>query len=261
MELPKIGKKCARFDCKQLDFLPLQCKCGETFCSEHFNLHVESCETSKRPTRKESQKKEQVFVCSHEKCNERSIIPLICERCKKHFCVKHRHLTECEPMDEETLAREKEKYAQPARTFSEAKAVVDKELDKILAEAQKRTKSRAMANKVQLMKIKNKATGLKSIPVDNRIYFNVTHAERTVPVFVSNQWTVGRAIDAIALEMTLKNNNNKENEKKLRLFKNQDNNIISQSVSVTVNTLVDEKVIVDGESLIIEYVNDNCVHL
>ncbi|KAJ8975931.1 hypothetical protein NQ317_014891 [Molorchus minor] len=122
-----------------------------------------------------------------------------------------------------------------------------------------------MANKVQLMRIKNKATGLKTIPTLNRVYFNITYSkdqqEKTLPVFVSNQWTIGRAIDAIAQEMKLQNNNNKMNEKKLRLFKQDDKEIIYKDVSAKLDSLLNNDIIVNGESLIIEYVNNDCVKL
>lgn len=52
-----------------------------------------------------------------------------------------------------------------------------------------------MANKVQLMRIKNKATGLKTIPVADRVYFNVYHpgnSEKVSPIFVSKAWSVGK---------------------------------------------------------------------
>lgn len=123
-----------------------------------------------------------------------------------------------------------------------------------------------MANKVQLMKIKNKAGGLKTIPTTDRIYFNVSFCdsnklERTTPLFVSSQWTVGRAIDAIAQEMKLINNNNKSTEKKLRLFRKVNKEIVSEGVHVLLRDLVTKKVILDGENLIIQYVQDDCVKL
>lgn len=123
-----------------------------------------------------------------------------------------------------------------------------------------------MACKVQLMKIKNKATGLKSIPTTNRVYFNINYfdsnnVEKTTPVFVSNQWTVGRAIDAIAQELILPNYNNKSTEKKLRLFKKDDNEIISDSVSTVLNDLLNDKRVANGENLIIQYVADDCIKL
>lgn len=115
------------------------------------------------------------------------------------------------------------------------------------------------------MKIKSKAVGLKTIPIINRVYFNVSYhlnnVEKTIPLFVSNQWTVGRSIDAIAQEMRLVNNNNKSNELKLRLFKKDDNEIIAKDVSVVLDELLKSKILVDGENLIIQYVAKDCVKI
>lgn len=120
-----------------------------------------------------------------------------------------------------------------------------------------------MANKVQLMKIKNKAVGSKTIPIVNRVYFNVSNfdsnnMEKTTPIYVSNQWTVGRAIDAIAAEMKIPNNNNKSNEKKLRLFKKENNETICSNLSTVLNDLLNDKILMNGENLIIQYVADAC---
>lgn len=130
MELPALDKQCNEKDCNQLDFLPLQCKCGKLFCSHHFNTHVRSCETSRFLSEDELKKIENVSVCSYSECKENLIVPIVCERCKKSFCVKHRHLQECKERDADSIAAEKERYAAPARQFQEAKASVDKEVPK-----------------------------------------------------------------------------------------------------------------------------------
>lgn len=122
-----------------------------------------------------------------------------------------------------------------------------------------------MANKVQLMRIKNKASGSKTVAITDRLYFNVIHPnpgnEKTAPVFVSKRWTLGRAIDAIAKELKLQNNNNKSDEKKLRLFKKVGNDIVSGDMSTGLTTLVENNVIVNGEDLIITYVDNDCMKL
>lgn len=129
MELPQLGKQCAEPNCKQLDFLSLNCKCGKVFCKEHFNIHVQTCVGSKQLTEDEVTKITDVFKCSQSDCNITSIVPLICEKCNKHFCIKHRHIVNCGNIDEEALATEKEKYAKPVRDFEKAKAAVDKQVN------------------------------------------------------------------------------------------------------------------------------------
>lgn len=71
----------------------------------------------------------------------------------------------------------------------------------------------------------------------------------------------GRAIDSIAEEMKLQNNNNKSNSLKLRLFVKETCHILSEDLSKTLEWLLKEHIIVDGENLIMEYVADACISL
>jgi hypothetical protein len=264
MELPNLGERCFQTDCKQLDFLPLQCKCGKQFCSEHFNIHIQSCEAfNKQLIVEEPQKIVTAHKCAHDGCNETSLVQLLCGNCQKHFCVKHRHFDECNDKDEKAIAEKKEKYAASSRQFNEAKLAVDKQIEHNLLEAKRKGKNKNLVNKVQLMKIKNKAKGLNTIPTSERIYFNVVHPETAQghPVFVSKNWSIGRAIDAIADECKIKNDNNKSMGKKLRLFKQDSGEILSKDLANSLQLLVDNGVIIDGESVIMEYVNDDCQFL
>lgn len=113
------------------------------------------------------------------------------------------------------------------------------------------------------MRIKNKATGLKTIPLSDRVYFNIQHpkSDQVTPVFISKTWTLGRAIDAIASEIKLQNSNNKADALKLRLFENEDLSIISKDLSQTFNLFLQSGVVKDGDTLIMDYVGDDCVSL
>lgn len=136
------------------------------------------------------------------------------------------------------------------------------QIDSKLSSA-KRTKHSATANKIQLMRIKNKATGLKTIPLSDRVYFNIQYKNKNelIPVFVSKTWSLGRAIDAIAMELKLQNDNNKAQALKLRLFKNEDFKIVSTDLSHTLQSLLAANDIIDGNTLILDYVNDDCMYL
>lgn len=129
-----------------------------------------------------------------------------------------------------------------------------------LNEAKKKEKSKSMANKLQLMRIKNKATGSNTIPTSDRAYFNIIFRQndKIWPVFVSKTWSVGRIIDAIAVECKLRNNNNKSTEKKLRLFKQDNKQLITKNLSTCMVELLNCGHIIDGETLIIEYVDEFC---
>ncbi|KAH1000713.1 AN1-type zinc finger protein 1 [Dendroctonus ponderosae] len=257
MELPGLGERCTVNECLQLDFLPLRCQCGKVFCSQHLQSHSQTCSKSRMLTEDELKCFDNVLVCSQDGCKDHSIVPMICPRCAKHFCIKHRHLTTCQDKTQEELQLEKDKFLQPARQFEQAKTLVDQQIQRRLAEGRKKPKSKELADKVQLMKIKNKATGLKTIPVLDKVYFNIHVPGKVVPVFVSKNWSLGRAIDAIADECKLPNNNNKSNEKKLRLFRERhasDPQIISDDMSKRLSSLLAEKALVDGEDLVIQYV-------
>lgn len=125
MELPQIGQQCGDSTCKQLDFLPLKCKCGKLFCSDHFKLHTKTCPEIQNTKEVELKKIDGLYVCSHEECKTTSIVPIICEKCHRNYCVKHRHIIDCFEKSPEAILAEKEKYAAPVRQFNEAKAAVD----------------------------------------------------------------------------------------------------------------------------------------
>lgn len=127
----------------------------------------------------------------------------------------------------------------------------------------KKNKNAATASKVQLMRIKNKATGLKSIPLADRVYFNLQrHRSNEVhPVFISKCWTIGRAIDAMASELKMQNNNHKSEALKLRLFKKDDLSILSVDLTQSIESLIKSNSIIDGDDLILEYVSNDCVSL
>lgn len=68
-------------------------------------------------------------------------------------------------------------------------------MDETLQQAKQKPKKQQTANKVQLMRVKNKAGGLKSIPTVDRVYFNVQHPpsgnKTESAVFVSRKWSLG----------------------------------------------------------------------
>lgn len=47
MEFPDFGKHCAYKDCKQLDFLPIECdNCRAMFCKDHSRIDSHQCVSS-----------------------------------------------------------------------------------------------------------------------------------------------------------------------------------------------------------------------
>lgn len=129
MELPQLGQQCNHTSCLQLDFLPLQCKCGKIFCSQHYNQHAISCEVQDNQA-SDLRKIQDVSKCSHPDCSATGVILIECEKCLQTYCVKHRHTVECKPKDAKEVEKEKERYRAPVRQFTEAKLAVDKQVNK-----------------------------------------------------------------------------------------------------------------------------------
>ena len=114
-----------------------------------------------------------------------------------------------------------------------------------------------MAAKVQLMKLKMKAQGQKSIPTEDRIYFGIKSQKKEMkPVFVSKKWSLGKVVDSSANLIGLENKNNVSNAAKLKLFKNIDGTLVSEELDVLIEDLIAQDVIFNGDLLIFEYIDD-----
>ena len=123
-------------------------------------------------------------------------------------------------------------------------------------------KSKAMAAKVALMKIKQKAVGDKGLPDSERVYMNIIVPEKykslIKPVFVSKQWSVGKSIDDIASRLKLENRNNDTTAEKLKLLdpETKDAFLFERVVS----ELLSEESLFNGGTLLLEYMAPlNCL--
>lgn len=128
MEFPCVGKQCDYPQCKQLEFLPLKCKCHKVFCPDHFNRHVETCDSTTSNIVTNLMKIGETYKCSYDGCKSTSIVPLFCDKCQKHFCIEHRHINDCAPLDLAAVAEAREKILAPIQQFNAAKASVDYEV-------------------------------------------------------------------------------------------------------------------------------------
>lgn len=141
------------------------------------------------------------------------------------------------------------------------------------------------ASKVHLMRVKQKAIGPNIKPLANRVYFSikkplnldpkpvkiVQEEERLVKIesinldpdlkdavatYVSSQWSLGKAIDCICETCNIKNDNNKIGNVKIRLFRQLDGYCISPTkMNVEMSELIQGQVLVEGDKLIVEYVD------
>ncbi|XP_004923657.1 AN1-type zinc finger protein 1 isoform X1 [Bombyx mori] len=289
MEFPTLGENCQYPGCNQTDFLPLQCKCAKVFCREHFNTHCLSgeCELAPQPKEVNLKKDDQIFKCSEKSCNKGNIHEMTCSKCNKHFCVEHRFHPSCPEIDDETLAAKIEQFEAPKRQFREANKHLQGMITENIRKALQSSAKVKTASKIHLMRIKQKASGPKSIPPSDRVYFAIRKPinmdakplkilqdedhliklgtlvlepdlKDTVPVFISTKWSLGRAIDCICETCNIRNDNNKIGNIKLRLFRQLDGYCISPTaMDVEINELVNKEILLEGDQLLIEYIDSN----
>ncbi|BES96634.1 Zinc finger, AN1-type domain 1 [Nesidiocoris tenuis] len=257
MEFPEAGENCSAPECKTLDFLPVSCShCGLIFCKTHFSPLAHQCK--KAPDNVVSvPKTADDFHCFHKGCTQTSPVDLTCEHCNHHFCPTHRHHG-C------TDAPRVSKGAQAAALKKEFRKIKE-ETDKQVQDRLKKAKNRALANKIKVMKIKGSAVGDNRVPVADRLFFAVApplsgkESVSAKSIFFSKEWTLGKTIDSAAKRLKADNKNDRPNEPQLNLF-SADGNLISPTLNVTLESLLDKGHLVNGDNIILEYVEPsiNC---
>ncbi|XP_077273156.1 AN1-type zinc finger protein 1 [Temnothorax americanus] len=263
MEFPATGKQCSVADCKLLDFLPFVCEhCQATFCKEHFNMVSHEC--LKTETSESVVKQLASILCSNDSCEDTSLLK--CIKCKRYFCVAHRH-HECSERSELSKAEKTQKLKKwqiSKNQFAEAKAIVDQQI----AESLRKSKNTTLANKVQLMRVKCSAIGPRNVPTSERSYFLVhlpltvknKHIGTSKGTYVNMHWTIGKCIDSIADTLKVRNyipsNNNTATTNKLKLFRHSTGDLICNEMDTPLAKLFEESAVFDGERVILEY-SDN----
>ncbi|KAJ8671263.1 hypothetical protein QAD02_002522 [Eretmocerus hayati] len=94
MEFPKLGKRCSLEDCQLLDYLPVICRnCSNVFCKNHSGPDRHSCIKASKVTvvHQDDVREFPLFPCSQNLCLTHSPIEILCQHCKKHYCLTHRH--------------------------------------------------------------------------------------------------------------------------------------------------------------------------
>lgn len=131
MELPHLGEHCQEDSCNTLDFLPFKCDaCQKTFCINHYNYNNHKC-TSLSLKNKDFQvpicplcnqavpykrtelpdimmsahmdrdcmsdpaedRRRKIFnnACKKKGCKKKELIPFMCNKCKRNYCIRHRN--------------------------------------------------------------------------------------------------------------------------------------------------------------------------
>ena len=250
-ELPHIGKHCAHQECRQLDYLSIGCTgCSQAFCKDHFPFDNHQCS---RKYLKKSGKRDYFGVkgygCSLGECKNRELTEVICEFCENNFCLEHRHQVD------HSCSKLENPSQRMAATREHVQAIVNKSATSSKSKGRGH-KSKAMAAKVALMKIKMKAVGDKAIPDTERVYINVNlpkgSKNSNKAVYFSKQWSFGRVVDDIASRAQLENKNNVATAKKLKLFDCDTG--LAFSFDKYVYESMDQELLFSGSTLTMEYV-------
>ncbi|TRY61983.1 hypothetical protein TCAL_10715 [Tigriopus californicus] len=259
-ELPAIGRHCEKTDCHQLDFLPVKCAhCALQFCRDHAFMEAHACVQAplNRPSPYEAPAcgpSAPLYPCSLVDCTNQELVPIQCPDCQLQICLKHRHATDhgCS------------KYQAPQATMVQTQALVQGILQNKAStltgptRSPRNLKAQKLAAKVQLMKLKMKSQGVKSVPVEDRLHFKViwplAKSQPPVGVFVSQQWSLGRVIDAVAEVGGVDNQNNVDKAPKLRLFRFQDGTNLSSLLELAqpVGELLAQEHVFNGDTVILE---------
>lgn len=178
--------------------------------------------------------------CNYCKSTNFRLEMTTCELCLSINCLQHRHP---EAHDCLKLKREAEQLTRSImKAYPAPKGI-------------KGAKNEALAKKVNLMKLKQTAIGLSSLPYEERYYMEVEFVNTGVikKVFVSHYWTVGKCIDFLADKFRIINENNKPNCSKLILSLDTDHHF---PFNVTFKELLDQNKISNGDKFLFRYLSN-----
>ncbi|XP_040565341.1 AN1-type zinc finger protein 1 [Lepeophtheirus salmonis] len=258
-EFTDIGSQCSFPSCRQLDFLPVKCNyCEENFCTEHSFPEKHECPNFSQQEIKEKSHgpvSPLYFKCQFKDCKEKEIAEICCSMCHITTCLTHRH-----PKDHDCPSNVPGK--DPLGDTKEHIKNLNLESEEVKKRKLRTDKAKKTAARVQLMKLKMNAIGAKSIPTDDRIFFKIVLPKKNpLSVYVSKDWSWGKALDSIANLANMPNKNNISTEsKKLLLFHFSDGSLVQpfELMSPTVEELLQNN-LVNGETLIMDYSSETKV--
>uniref|UniRef100_A0A8D0GQ62 Zinc finger AN1-type containing 1 n=1 Tax=Sphenodon punctatus TaxID=8508 RepID=A0A8D0GQ62_SPHPU len=194
------------------------------------------------------------YPCTYKDCNGKELLPVLCPFCEKQFCLRHRHQSdhECEKLDTPK--------PRMAATQQLVKDILDSKKGETTSKRRRGAKNSETAAKVALMKLKMHASGDKSLPQTERIYFQVFlpkgSKEKSKPMFFCSKWSIGKIVDFAASLANLKNDNNKSTAKKLRLCHAESGKALPLDHTLTTWIASKECSLYSGGNIILEYLDN-----
>jgi len=110
--------------------------------------------------------------------------------------------------------------------------------------------------KIELIKLKMKATGDDFIPTQQRVYFNVSFPKESkqskdLGMYFSKDWSVGKVVDRIAQQGKIRNDNNTSTSERLHL-RLTDTDDDAFEFGITLKELIEAGKLEQGQRLTLE---------
>lgn len=245
-----VGKHCEYEYCNQLDFLPFHCQsCNKTFCLDHRTESAHKCANAgvwaeRRRLAQQSQPSIGAGKTLRDKVSEKpcaspsckttvgtSLAPGVhCSTCNRDYCLKHRlkedhdckNLVPIGGRPTQDIVGQKTKSAlDRLRAWGSSKK---EQASRVLP---KPKPSSAAARLVAVNNLKKTAKGDAKVSLEKRVYLYVEAEAETAKAkypkgefFFSQDWVVGRVLDAAAKSLQVQNVNNQSSDErdKLRVF-------------------------------------------
>jgi len=286
-ELPELGKHCSYISlassqpCNLLDFLPFTCdNCKKIYCEEHRLAQDHNCDTIYDkiiPTcpvcnqiiyiktsqdvnievnkhinagcPKVTQPEMRKFSCTVSGCKSKELQRIVCPQCKKEFCSTHKYVTAHDCVSK--LAATKPS----SQKVAEGPSFWDQVSDRIseMVKSFQESDNPRLRNQA-LLHMKQKATGRRNVPLDQRYYLEVhfpmdSNVQPRLLYFDNNQ-VFGSVLDEVAESGRIKNQNNVSDAKKLQLISTK----TGQPFSLN-QKLVNCPTLQQGDRILLEFVS------
>jgi hypothetical protein len=197
-----------------------------------------------------------LYKCNYARCIERELTRVVCNECGLQTCLRHRA-----PTAHACVARAERAHDASVRAAAASAREVRHEsvLERIrsLVAGGSASDSPAAAS-VRRIQHRQRATGDKRVPADERAYFEVVFPfESGVEpraMFFSNKASVGRVLDDVASAGGISNNNNKPDAPKLYLISLRSGNPLANGA--TLGSLLAKGELHSGDSLLLEYLEN-----
>ncbi len=237
-----VGKHCEYEYCNQLDFLPFHCQsCRKTYCLDHRTESSHRCTNAGAWAERRRQAqlaqpsigagktlrdKVSEKPCASPACKTvvgTSLVPGVhCSTCNRDYCLKHRlkedhdckNLVPIGGRPAQDVVGQKAKSAlEKLRAWGSSKR---EQAGRALPKAKP---SSATARLIAVNNLKKTAKGDAKVPPEKRVYLYIEAEAETAKAkfpkgefFFSQDWVIGRVLDAAAKSLQVQNLNNQSSD-------------------------------------------------